>query len=95
MSVVGGAAQGGHRNPHLDTSRACGTCLTRVLEGEVDHRDMYLTDEEKGGQRAVHMPCCSRARSNRWCWICRRQQSSIQCKKALQALGCSAFFIHS
>ncbi|MEY4710706.1 MAG: hypothetical protein RIS88_156, partial [Pseudomonadota bacterium] len=25
----------------------CGTCLTRVLEGEVDHRDQYLTDGEK------------------------------------------------
>lgn len=40
----------------------CGTCLTRVLEGEVDHRDQYLTDEEK----ACHdqfLPCCSRAKS--------------------------------
>ncbi|MBV7431381.1 MULTISPECIES: PDR/VanB family oxidoreductase [unclassified Acidovorax] len=40
----------------------CGTCLTRVLEGEVDHRDMYLTDEEKAGNEQF-MPCCSRARS--------------------------------
>jgi len=40
----------------------CGTCLTRVLEGEVDHRDLYLTDDEK----ACHdqfLPCCSRAKS--------------------------------
>lgn len=40
----------------------CGTCLTRVLEGEVDHRDQYLTDDE----RACHdqfLPCCSRAKS--------------------------------
>ncbi|MFD0668392.1 PDR/VanB family oxidoreductase [Ramlibacter sp. MAHUQ-53] len=39
----------------------CGTCLTRVLEGEVDHRDLYLTDAEK----ACHdqfLPCCSRAK---------------------------------
>jgi vanillate O-demethylase ferredoxin subunit len=38
----------------------CGTCLTRVLEGGIEHRDMYLTDEEKacGDQ---FMPCCSRA----------------------------------
>lgn len=40
----------------------CGTCITRVLEGEVDHRDMYLTDEEKAGNQQF-MPCCSRARS--------------------------------
>jgi vanillate O-demethylase ferredoxin subunit len=25
----------------------CGTCLTAVLEGTPDHRDMYLTDDEK------------------------------------------------
>lgn len=40
----------------------CGTCLTRVLEGEVDHRDNYLTDEEKAAHDQF-LPCCSRARS--------------------------------
>lgn len=40
----------------------CGTCLTRVLEGEIDHRDLYLTDEEKAANDQF-MPCCSRARS--------------------------------
>ena len=40
----------------------CGTCLTRVLEGEVYHRDMYLTAEEKAANEQF-MPCRSRARS--------------------------------
>jgi vanillate monooxygenase ferredoxin subunit len=40
----------------------CGTCITRVLEGEVDHRDMYLTDEERASNEQF-LPCCSRARS--------------------------------
>ncbi|MFY8103844.1 MAG: PDR/VanB family oxidoreductase [Ramlibacter sp.] len=40
----------------------CGTCLTRVLEGECDHRDMYLTDDEKA-HNDQFLPCCSRARS--------------------------------
>ncbi|MFT4268890.1 MAG: PDR/VanB family oxidoreductase [Xenophilus sp.] len=40
----------------------CGTCLTRILEGEPDHRDMYLTDEEKAAGDQF-LPCCSRARS--------------------------------
>lgn len=40
----------------------CGTCLTRVLEGECDHRDMYLTDEEKAANDQF-TPCCSRAKS--------------------------------
>ncbi len=40
----------------------CGTCLTRVLEGECEHRDMYLTDEEKA-RHDQFLPCCSRAKS--------------------------------
>ena len=40
----------------------CGTCITRVLEGEPDHRDMYFTEEEKA-RNDQFTPCCSRARS--------------------------------
>jgi vanillate O-demethylase ferredoxin subunit len=40
----------------------CGTCITRVLEGECDHRDMYFTDEEKA-LNDQFTPCCSRAKS--------------------------------
>ena len=40
----------------------CGTCLTRVLEGEPDHRDVYLTDEEKAANDQF-LPCCSRSRT--------------------------------
>jgi vanillate O-demethylase ferredoxin subunit len=40
----------------------CGTCLTRVLEGEPDHRDMYLTPEEQA-MNDRFLPCCSRAKS--------------------------------
>jgi vanillate O-demethylase ferredoxin subunit len=39
----------------------CGTCLTRVLEGECDHRDYYLSDEERAANDQF-MPCCSRAK---------------------------------
>ncbi len=40
----------------------CGTCVTRVLEGECDHRDLYITDEEKARHDQM-TPCCSRAKS--------------------------------
>jgi vanillate monooxygenase ferredoxin subunit len=40
----------------------CGTCITRVLDGEPDHRDMYFTEEEKA-KNDQFTPCCSRARS--------------------------------
>ncbi|NWL77736.1 oxidoreductase [Pseudomonas taiwanensis] len=42
----------------------CGTCLTRVLEGEPEHRDMFLTVEEQG-RNDQFTPCCSRSRSPR------------------------------
>ncbi|WP_437882415.1 2Fe-2S iron-sulfur cluster-binding protein [Pseudomonas sp. LRF_L74] len=40
----------------------CGTCLTGVLEGEPDHRDSFLTTEERVTNDQF-TPCCSRARS--------------------------------
>ncbi|WP_157271984.1 PDR/VanB family oxidoreductase [Azohydromonas aeria] len=42
----------------------CGTCLTRVLQGEIDHRDVYLTPEEQAANDQF-TPCCSRAKSAR------------------------------
>ena len=39
----------------------CGTCLTRVLEGEPDHRDLYL-DESEHAANNLFTPCCSRAK---------------------------------
>ena len=40
----------------------CGTCLTGVLEGVPDHRDLYLTDEERA-KNDQFTPCCSRSKS--------------------------------
>jgi vanillate O-demethylase ferredoxin subunit len=40
----------------------CGTCLTRVLEGVPDHRDMYLTPEEQAANDQF-TPCCSRSKT--------------------------------
>ena len=42
----------------------CGTCLTRVISGQPDHRDMYLTEEEQAANDQF-LPCCSRAKSGR------------------------------
>ncbi|NMO91610.1 PDR/VanB family oxidoreductase [Actinomycetospora sp. TBRC 11914] len=42
----------------------CGTCETTVLEGEPDHRDSLLTDEERA-EGATMMICCGRCRSPR------------------------------
>ena len=42
----------------------CGTCETAILEGEAEHYDQYLSDEEKAAQQSM-MLCVSRARSAR------------------------------
>jgi vanillate O-demethylase ferredoxin subunit len=42
----------------------CGTCVTRVIAGELDHRDAFLTDEEKKSG-AMMTPCVSRALGRR------------------------------
>jgi ferredoxin-NADP reductase/phenylpropionate dioxygenase-like ring-hydroxylating dioxygenase large terminal subunit len=38
----------------------CGTCITRVLSGVVDHRDLFLSDAEKANNTRI-TACCSRA----------------------------------
>lgn len=40
----------------------CGTCLTRVLEGTPDHKDSYLTPEERAANDQF-LPCCSRSKT--------------------------------
>ncbi len=40
-------------------SGLCGTCMTRYLAGEVDHRDCILGDDER---EQFITPCVSRAK---------------------------------
>lgn len=42
----------------------CGTCETAILEGEADHRDHYLDDDERAEQKTM-MLCVSRAKTKR------------------------------
>jgi phthalate 4,5-dioxygenase reductase subunit len=46
--------------PRSCESGTCGSCKTRLLAGEVEHRDMVLSDEEKDGHIMV---CVSRSKS--------------------------------
>jgi vanillate O-demethylase ferredoxin subunit len=41
----------------------CGTCLTRVLSGVPDHKDLYLTPEEQAANDQF-TPCCSRSKTS-------------------------------
>ena len=40
----------------------CGTCVTRVLEGQPDHRDFFLTADEQARNDQMTV-CCSRAKT--------------------------------
>lgn len=64
QSVVEALVTAGIDVPVSCEQGVCGTCLTGVLEGTPEHRDMYLTPSEraKGDQ---FTPCCSRAKSAR------------------------------
>lgn len=50
----------GRATPSSCESGTCGTCRTRVLEGEPDHRDMVL---DEAGKRTSVMICVSRSKS--------------------------------
>jgi ferredoxin-NADP reductase len=61
-TVVAALAQYGIEIPTSCAQGVCGTCLTRVIDGEPDHRDIYQTDAERA-RNDQFTPCCSRARS--------------------------------
>jgi ferredoxin-NADP reductase len=44
------------------TEGVCGTCETRVIEGIPDHRDLFLSPEEKATNKTI-MICCSGSKS--------------------------------
>src|SRR5450432_831488 len=50
----------GHEAPSSCESGTCGTCRTRLVSGEADHRDLVLMDDEKATQIMI---CVSRAKS--------------------------------
>jgi phthalate 4,5-dioxygenase reductase subunit len=50
----------GHDAPSSCESGTCGTCRTRLVSGEAEHRDLVLMDEEKAAQIMI---CVSRAKS--------------------------------
>jgi vanillate O-demethylase ferredoxin subunit len=62
MTVLNALADAGVIVPSSCEQGVCGTCITRVIEGEPDHRDMYFTPEEQAAN-AEFTPCCSRSKT--------------------------------
>jgi vanillate O-demethylase ferredoxin subunit len=61
-TVLEALAGQGVEIPYSCEEGVCGTCLTRVLEGVPEHRDLYLTEEEQAANDQF-TPCCSRAKT--------------------------------
>jgi vanillate O-demethylase ferredoxin subunit len=64
QTVVAALAEAGVNVPVSCEQGVCGTCLTRVLDGTPDHRDVFLTADEKS-RGDQFTPCCSRAKTPR------------------------------
>ncbi|MNP17333.1 Phthalate dioxygenase reductase [compost metagenome] len=62
QSVVDALLAVGVEVPTSCKQGVCGVCITRVLAGEPDHLDFYLSDDEKALNNQF-TPCCSRSKS--------------------------------
>jgi phthalate 4,5-dioxygenase reductase subunit len=60
VSILDTLRQHGHVLASSCESGTCGTCRTRFTDGEPDHRDLVLSDQEK---KSEIMICVSRAKS--------------------------------
>ncbi|CAB3783419.1 Phthalate dioxygenase reductase [Paraburkholderia caffeinitolerans] len=61
-SVLACLREAGHEIESSCEVGVCGTCMMRVIKGEPDHRDSYLTDDERVAG-AHFIPCVSRSKS--------------------------------
>ena len=60
-SILSALRECGHVLSSSCESGTCGTCRTKLVAGEADHRDMVLMPEEMSGQIMI---CVSRAKSD-------------------------------
>ena len=64
QSILKVLQEAGVEVPFSCSEGVCGTCLTKVKEGEPEHWDMYLTPEEQEKNDCM-MVCISRSKSPR------------------------------
>ncbi|MDA4893135.1 PDR/VanB family oxidoreductase [Streptomyces sp. MPA0124] len=64
VSVLDAVREAGVEVLHSCTQGTCGTCETEVVEGEPEHRDSVLTEEERAAGETM-LVCVSRCRGRR------------------------------
>ena len=55
--------EAGHFVPLSCEEGVCGTCMVPLLEGEAEHRDLYMTPQEHAAGDMITL-CCSRAKTS-------------------------------
>ncbi|HWI46797.1 MAG TPA: PDR/VanB family oxidoreductase, partial [Rummeliibacillus sp.] len=50
--------------PHSCRIGGCGSCEVDVIDGEVEHRDVFLSEENKKTRKTI-LTCCSRAKTEK------------------------------
>ncbi|MCF8481736.1 MAG: PDR/VanB family oxidoreductase [Rhodospirillum sp.] len=63
-TILDALGKAGIKIPKSCQQGVCGTCLCDVLEGEPDHKDKFLTEDEREDNDQI-ITCCSRAKSTR------------------------------
>lgn len=61
-TILSALSRAGYRIETGCQNGVCGTCLTGVVDGRPDHRDMVLTEAEKAENHRIAV-CCSRSQS--------------------------------
>ena len=64
MSLLESLRDAGVDMPSSCEQGVCGTCMATVLEGELDHQDVFFNDSERAAGNRV-LTCVSRAKSRR------------------------------
>ncbi|MDE1182597.1 PDR/VanB family oxidoreductase [Paraburkholderia sp.] len=62
-SIATVLAESGVQIPVSCEQGVCGTCVTRIIDGEPEHRDTFLSKQERA-KNDQFTPCCSRAKSS-------------------------------
>ncbi|MBL4801380.1 MAG: oxidoreductase [Emcibacter sp.] len=64
VSILNTLLKHGIEVPFSCAEGACGACEVDVIEGEPDHRDVYLSEKEKAANESM-MVCCSGSKGGR------------------------------
>ncbi len=56
--------EAGVNAPYSCKAGGCGMCQIQIVDGEVDHRDIFYNDEERNKLNVI-LTCCSRAKNDK------------------------------